>query len=157
MLDKKLFKCYGSSHVFRFIPGPWSACSASCGPGTQTREVKCRVLLSFTKAEVDLPAEECGEDRPQIERPCHQGPCTKGPGISLGFEDHRLPYNQPEELYIWSYRDFTACSATCAAGEDSEIYVVNWNAWYWFVYIRCPTISCLCPLPREAEISCEVC
>ncbi|XP_031148578.1 ADAMTS-like protein 3 isoform X1 [Sander lucioperca] len=104
-----------------FVPGPWSPCSATCGPGRQTREVKCRVLLSFTKTEVDLPEEECGEDRPQLERPCNQGPCAKVPGVSAGLQDHEAPYMQKEEMFSWDYRDFTACSATCAAGKQTAV------------------------------------
>lgn len=110
-----------STTVFRFVPGPWSPCSATCGPGRQTREVKCQVLLSFTKTEVDLPEEECGEDRPQLERACNQGICTRVPGVSSGLHDHGNPYIQTEELHSWDYRGFTACSATCAAGEVSEM------------------------------------
>uniref|UniRef100_A0A8C4DFP0 ADAMTS-like 3 n=1 Tax=Dicentrarchus labrax TaxID=13489 RepID=A0A8C4DFP0_DICLA len=104
-----------------FVPGPWSPCSATCGAGRQTREVKCRVLLSFTKTEVDLPEGECGEDKPNLERPCNQGPCSKVPGISSGLEDHGAPYIQTEEVYSWDYRGFTACSATCAAGKQKAV------------------------------------
>nr|XP_046243182.1 ADAMTS-like protein 3 isoform X1 [Scatophagus argus] len=104
-----------------FVPGPWSSCSATCGPGRQTREVKCQVLLSFTKTEVDLPEEECGENRPQTERPCNQGLCTKVPGISSSLKDHGATFIQTEELYSWSYSGFTACSATCAAGKQKAV------------------------------------
>ncbi|KAM7423499.1 hypothetical protein PAMA_000043 [Pampus argenteus] len=104
-----------------FIPGPWSPCSATCGPGRQTREVKCRVLLSFTKTEVDLPEEECGEDRTQLERPCNQGICTRVPAISSGLQDHGNPYIQTEELFSWDYRGFTSCSETCAAGKQTAV------------------------------------
>ncbi|XP_076583561.1 ADAMTS-like protein 3 isoform X4 [Chaetodon auriga] len=104
-----------------FIPGPWSPCTTSCGLGRQTRQVKCRVLLSFTKTEVDLPEEECGEDRPQLERPCNQGPCTKLSGISSGLEGQGTPYIQTKELYSWGYRGFTACSATCAGGKQKAV------------------------------------
>uniref|UniRef100_A0A4W6CXC3 ADAMTS-like 3 n=1 Tax=Lates calcarifer TaxID=8187 RepID=A0A4W6CXC3_LATCA len=104
-----------------FVPGPWSPCSAPCGPGWQTRAVKCQVMLSFTKTEVDLPEEECGKDRPQLERPCNQGPCTQVPGISSGLQAHRVPYIQMEEMYSWDYRSFTACSATCAAGKQTAV------------------------------------
>lgn len=105
----RLLKHMVSPTLFRFILGPWSPCSATCGPGRQTREVKCQVLLSFTKAEVDLPEEECGKDRPQLERPCNQRTCNKDYGLSY--------LHTTEQQYSWDYRDFTACSATCAAGE----------------------------------------
>ncbi|KAG7483023.1 ADAMTS 3 [Solea senegalensis] len=95
-----------------FVPGSWSPCSTTCGVGKQTREVKCRVMLSFTKTEVDLPEEECGKDRPQLERPCHQVPCSQAPGIS---------YTQTEEPYSWDYRGFTACSVTCAGGKQTAV------------------------------------
>ncbi|GAA6229837.1 ADAMTS-like protein 3 isoform X1 [Lates japonicus] len=78
-------------------------------------------MLSFTKTEVDLPEEECGKDRPQLERPCNQGPCTQVPGISSGLQAHRAPYIQMEEMYSWDYRSFTACSATCAAGKQTAV------------------------------------
>uniref|UniRef100_A0A7N6ANN5 ADAMTS-like 3 n=1 Tax=Anabas testudineus TaxID=64144 RepID=A0A7N6ANN5_ANATE len=104
-----------------FIPGPWSPCSTTCGPGRQTREVKCRVLLSFTKTEVDLPEEECGKDRPQLVRHCNQGPCAKVPGISSGLQDYGPTSTDTEKEYNWDYRGFTACSATCAAGKQTAI------------------------------------
>ncbi|KAM3876867.1 ADAMTS-like protein 3 [Diretmus argenteus] len=104
-----------------FIPGPWSPCSATCGPGRQTREVKCRVLLSFTQTEVDLPEEECGEDRPHLERPCNGGPCARVTGISPGLQDPGGTQIQEEELHHWDYRGFTACSATCAAGKQTAV------------------------------------
>lgn len=75
------------------------------------------MLLSFTKTEVDLPEEECGEDRPQLERPCNQGICTRAPGISPDLQEHVDSYIQTGEMHSWDYRGFTACSATCAAGE----------------------------------------
>ncbi|KAE8296917.1 ADAMTS-like protein 3 [Larimichthys crocea] len=105
----------------RFIPGPWSPCSSTCGLGRQTREVKCQVLLSFTKTEVDLPEEECGQDKPHLERSCNQGPCTKFPGISASLEDHGATYIQTEELYSWGYRGFTTCTATCASGKQKAV------------------------------------
>lgn len=134
--------------VFRFIPGPWSPCSATCGPGKQTREVKCQVLLSFTQTEVDLPEEECGEDRPLLERPCNGGLCTVAPGISPGVQDPGDPDILGEELHHWDYRGFTTCSATCAAGEIFEMCPGGWNpqesdvARYPFISNSLVSLSC---------------
>ncbi|XP_029949702.1 ADAMTS-like protein 3 [Salarias fasciatus] len=104
-------------HVSEFVPGPWSSCSTTCGPGRQNREVKCQVLLSFTKTEVDLPEEECGEDRPSVERPCSRGPC--GPVADL--EQRGAAFSTTKESYVWDYRGFAACSATCAAGKQTAV------------------------------------
>ncbi|TKS69437.1 ADAMTS-like protein 3 [Collichthys lucidus] len=95
--------------------------TATCALGRQTREVKCQVLLSFTKTEVDLPEEECGQDKPHLERPCNHGPCTKFPGISASPEDHGAMYIQTEEMYSWGYRGFTTCTATCASGKQKAV------------------------------------
>ncbi|CAL8350668.1 unnamed protein product [Merluccius merluccius] len=99
-------------------PGPWTPCSATCGPGRQSRKLKCKVLLSFTQTEVELPDEECGGggDRPPLERPCNMGPCDGGLSPPGG-----LPRVLGDELHHWDYRGFTACSATCAAGKQRVV------------------------------------
>ncbi|KAJ3593260.1 hypothetical protein NHX12_005595 [Muraenolepis orangiensis] len=110
--------CITTTYFFSFIPGPWTPCSATCGPGRQSRELKCKVLLSFTQTEVELPDEECGEDRPPLERPCNMGSCAGGPGLS---PPGALPGGLGDELHHWDYRGFTTCSATCAAGKQMVV------------------------------------
>ena len=116
------------------------------------------MLLSFTKTEVDLPEEECGEDRPQLERPCSQGPCTKAPGISSSLEDHGAPYIQTEEQYSWAYRGFTACSATCAAGEVPEMDVGSSNGLFCphllYLHVQLRLVYVLCPGKQKAVVRC---
>ncbi|CAN9493233.1 unnamed protein product [Ophioblennius macclurei] len=114
---QELEERYTATENPTFVPGPWSSCSTTCGPGRQRRKVKCQVLLSFTKTEVDLPEEECGEDRPSLERPCNRGPC----GRVTDLEDNGAPFIRTMEPYIWDYRGFTACSATCAAGKQTAV------------------------------------
>ncbi|XP_059362386.1 ADAMTS-like protein 3 [Carassius carassius] len=102
-----------------FIPGPWSACSVSCGLGVQRRQVKCKVLLSFTQAEVELPEEECDEDKPPLQRTCDSGPCLASPDLSWRL----IRAQEIPDLhgYVWEYMGFTPCSASCAVGKQMSV------------------------------------
>ncbi|KAK1327725.1 hypothetical protein QTO34_012630 [Cnephaeus nilssonii] len=104
-----------------FIPEPWSPCSAPCGPGVQVREVRCRVLLTFTETETELPAEECEGPPPPTRRPCllracDRGPAALAPGAALPAKDSELTYH-------WEYAGFTPCTATCLGGHQEAIAV----------------------------------
>nr|XP_031296534.1 ADAMTS-like protein 3 isoform X4 [Camelus dromedarius] len=104
-----------------FIPEPWSACSTTCGPGVQVREVKCRVLLTFTQTETELPEEECEGPRLPTERPCLLDPCDESPAsreldVPLQEEDSEMTYD-------WEYAGFTPCTATCLGGRQEAIAV----------------------------------
>uniref|UniRef100_A0A8C9U8H2 ADAMTS like 3 n=1 Tax=Serinus canaria TaxID=9135 RepID=A0A8C9U8H2_SERCA len=103
-----------------FIPEPWSPCSATCGSGTQVREVKCRILLAFTQTEVELPEEECEDERPPTERACHQASCDTDPvPYTPGFPHAEgFPHTV---TYDWEYIGFTPCSATCLGGTQEAI------------------------------------
>ncbi|XP_031425571.1 ADAMTS-like protein 3 [Clupea harengus] len=96
-----------------FIPGPWSSCSTSCGLGFQRRWVKCRVLLTFTRAEVDLPDEECDEDKPPVQRLCELEPCTGSPAPPQGRDGQHGPQ--------WGYRKFSPCSKSCGGGTQTFV------------------------------------
>ncbi|XP_056590739.1 ADAMTS-like protein 3 isoform X2 [Triplophysa dalaica] len=99
-----------------FIPGPWTACSVSCGLGIQRRLVKCKVLLSFTQTEVELPIEECDEEKPPSQRACDSGPCSESPdSLTWPLGSQEIP---EQHGYDWEYMGFTACSASCAAGKQ---------------------------------------
>ncbi|XP_039214825.1 ADAMTS-like protein 3 isoform X1 [Crotalus tigris] len=104
-----------------FVPEPWSPCSASCGHGTQRRDVKCHIYLAFTQAEVELPDEECEGPKPLTERSCRLEPCDADPVL------YTLPFLPSEEagkvFYDWEYIGFTPCSATCNGGTQDAIAV----------------------------------
>ncbi|XP_050971241.1 ADAMTS-like protein 3 [Labeo rohita] len=102
-----------------FVPGPWSACSVSCGLGVQRRQVKCKVLLSFTQAEVELPDEECDEDKPALQRTCDSDPCLASPDSS--WKPVRTLEIPDQRGYVWEYMGFTPCSASCAVGKQMAV------------------------------------
>uniref|UniRef100_H0X6X6 ADAMTS like 3 n=1 Tax=Otolemur garnettii TaxID=30611 RepID=H0X6X6_OTOGA len=103
-----------------FIPEPWSACSTTCGPGIQVREVKCRVLLTFTQTETELPEEECEGPTLPTERPCLLEVCDESPGS----QELDSPLHEDGEMtYDWEYAGFTPCTATCLGGRQEAIAV----------------------------------
>ncbi|XP_055273891.1 ADAMTS-like protein 3 isoform X5 [Moschus berezovskii] len=104
-----------------FVPEPWSTCSATCGPGVQVREVKCRVLLTFTQTETELPEEECEGPRLPTERPCLLQPCDENPATRELAAS--LQEQDSETTYDWEYAGFTPCTATCLGGHQEAIAV----------------------------------
>lgn len=104
-----------------FIPEPWSACSTTCGPGVQVREVKCRVLLKFTQTDTELPEEECEGPELPSERPCFLEACDESPASPA--LDASLQGKDSEMTYDWEYAGFTPCTATCLGGRQEAIAV----------------------------------
>ncbi|VTJ89341.1 Hypothetical predicted protein [Marmota monax] len=105
-----------------FIPDPWSACSTTCGPGIQVREVKCRVLLTFTQTETELPEEECEGPKVPTERPCLIEACNE----SLASRELDVPLQEKDSdmTYDWEYAGFTPCTATCLGDKEER-----WKTW----------------------------
>uniref|UniRef100_A0A8C3M1R4 ADAMTS like 3 n=1 Tax=Chrysolophus pictus TaxID=9089 RepID=A0A8C3M1R4_CHRPC len=101
-----------------FIPEPWSPCSATCGSGIQVRDVKCRILLSFTLTEVELPEEECEDVKPPTEQVCHEAPCDSDP---VPYTPEFSRAEDGSVIYDWEYIGFTPCSATCLGGTQEAI------------------------------------
>ncbi|XP_078283680.1 ADAMTS-like protein 3 isoform X1 [Rhinoraja longicauda] len=108
----------------KFIPGAWAECSASCGEGLQVRSVTCRILLSFSQTEEELPDEECEEEKPPSERACYLAPCDGTPAVrgpEVAYNNHRD--NAMEEQFDWEYEGFTPCTATCLTGKQETVVV----------------------------------
>ncbi|XP_042638673.1 ADAMTS-like protein 1, partial [Orycteropus afer afer] len=106
-----------------FIPEAWSACTVTCGMGTQVRMVRCQVLLSFSQSVADLPVDECEGPKPASQRACYAGPCNgeiaefnpeEMDGLFGGLHDF-------DELYDWEYEGFTKCSESCGGGVQEAV------------------------------------
>ncbi|KAM4714553.1 ADAMTS-like protein 1 isoform 1-T1 [Anableps anableps] len=105
-----------------FIPGPWQACSRTCGAGTQRRMVKCQVLLSFSQTVADLPDDACEGEKPILVQPCYRKPCSQGLGHGdQNREEEELP--QGGDLLDWEYEGFTECSESCGGGVQEAVII----------------------------------
>ncbi|KAM9408517.1 thrombospondin type-1 domain-containing protein 4 [Pholidichthys leucotaenia] len=80
------------NHI-EWFTGPWSQCSAECGPGSQQRSVVC--LMKSDEGFIVMPPYECSS----LERPLSQQSCNiKACGAK------------------WYHTDWSACSKTCEGG-----------------------------------------
>ncbi|XP_059486899.1 A disintegrin and metalloproteinase with thrombospondin motifs 10 isoform X2 [Neocloeon triangulifer] len=62
--------CARACREAQWFTGPWSQCSAHCGPGRQSRPVLC------LKAKAAVDEEHCAaHDKPLAERACEERPC----------------------------------------------------------------------------------
>lgn len=57
----------------RWHTGAWGPCSATCGVGIQTRDVRC-----LHRGEPPAPAEGCAEEKPHALQACNQFDCPPG-------------------------------------------------------------------------------
>ncbi|XP_049457802.1 thrombospondin type-1 domain-containing protein 4-like isoform X2 [Epinephelus fuscoguttatus] len=76
-----------------WFTGPWSQCSAECGPGSQQRSVVC--LIKSDEGFTVMPPYECSSlDRPLTQQSCNLKACGAK----------------------WYHTDWSACSKTCEGG-----------------------------------------
>ncbi|KAK9524659.1 hypothetical protein VZT92_017031 [Zoarces viviparus] len=115
-----------------FIPGPWQACSRTCGAGTQRRRVKCQVLLSFSQTVADLPDDECEGVKHATSQPCYRTPCSGvlGQGKESAKEEEEEEEEggkgetpEREELHDWEYEGLTECSESCGGGVQEAVVI----------------------------------
>lgn len=97
----------------------WSTCSATCGKGVQTREIKC--LDNNLK-----PSQNCGDDtKPNKIRNCQSMLCQNITSIIDGscvdrYEQYNCRLVRRARLCKHKlYREF--CCATCSRGDDEHI------------------------------------
>ncbi|XP_023685810.1 thrombospondin type-1 domain-containing protein 4 isoform X1 [Paramormyrops kingsleyae] len=86
----------------------WSACSRSCGRGSQTREVRCLTVDRRPSLACDASS------RPEREQPCNTLPC--GPQVSdenCKDKRHNCMMVVQARLCVYSYYK-TVCCASCS-------------------------------------------
>ncbi|VVC35152.1 Hypothetical protein CINCED_3A024376 [Cinara cedri] len=105
--------------TYRWKTSPWSACSASCGPGVQNRRVSCRLhhggggKESSLRNNKDTVAEDARCQvavgrTPATQRACvHQPPCASVTSVAaVASADEATDYG-------WLPDDWRDCSHTC--------------------------------------------
>jgi len=83
--------------AYAWVPGPWGACSATCGGGSQSRVVTCR----DTTTNVAVADSFCASagPKPPATQACNTQPCT---------------------TYTWVTGPWSACSVTCGTGTQTR-------------------------------------
>uniref|UniRef100_A0A8C6VYC7 Thrombospondin type 1 domain containing 4 n=1 Tax=Nothobranchius furzeri TaxID=105023 RepID=A0A8C6VYC7_NOTFU len=80
-------------NAIEWFTGPWSQCSAECGPGSQQRSVVC--LMKSDEGFTLMPPYECSSlDRPLSQQSCNLKVCGAK----------------------WYHTDWSSCSKTCEGG-----------------------------------------
>eukprot|EP00753_Platysulcus_tardus_P004439 PLAT12539.46.p1 GENE.PLAT12539.46~~PLAT12539.46.p1 ORF type:complete len:926 (+),score=513.52 PLAT12539.46:1530-4307(+) len=85
------------STTFRWVPADWTACSATCGEGTQTRAIKCVNFAGNTVEGEACEHSKSAGPAPAASRACDAGKCR------------------------WSTEEWGDCSAACGDGKRSRV------------------------------------
>ncbi|XP_054721410.1 A disintegrin and metalloproteinase with thrombospondin motifs 9-like [Uloborus diversus] len=100
--------CYAQT-CGRWITGKWSECSATCGPGIQTRRVAC-----FMAGDKSSGEEMCDfYSKPKKEKSCNLIECQRY------FPQYPIPpvlHNSVESIYYWRTGLWGKCSKSCGGG-----------------------------------------
>ncbi|OXA63394.1 ADAMTS-like protein 1 [Folsomia candida] len=122
-----------------FVAGEWSPCSSTCGEGSRTREVKCKIFLEFSRTIANLPDKECPGPKPSESEPCFSSPCHLGDmGIERLSDVHQAALADSEAsggnirktlsvglppgmamqdmTFSWKVLGYTPCSTSCLGG-----------------------------------------
>ncbi|XP_067667285.1 A disintegrin and metalloproteinase with thrombospondin motifs 9-like [Haliotis asinina] len=76
---------------------PWSTCTTTCGPGTQTRTATCKSRVSVT-LNLTMPDSSCNAEKPATAQTCEITPC-----------------------YLWVTGNWSKCSSRCGEGRKQRV------------------------------------
>lgn len=99
-----------ASAAFEWKLGTWSACTAACGGGIQTREVTCQTIAVGNMQSVPVDPTKCGDHiKPITSQPCNTPACIGGStGVGAG--------GGLDGLFEWRVSAPSTCSAICDGG-----------------------------------------
>ncbi|KRX60591.1 Adenosine 3'-phospho 5'-phosphosulfate transporter 2 [Trichinella sp. T9] len=99
-----------------WAPGLWKPCSATCGPGVQTREVQCVAFQLITQNLAVLPDYECESAvKPQEFQPCELKAC---PQMLQSLSPHNPDLKPSFNEYRWDIGEWGQCSTSCLGGQQ---------------------------------------
>ncbi|XP_053211424.1 LOW QUALITY PROTEIN: ADAMTS-like protein 1 [Panonychus citri] len=122
----------------RYHVGEWGQCVGTCGSGTRTRTVLCKILLDFSKMYSIVPDDECPGIKPESTESCFLPPCSTSadddedakylPGnyAALIASSSSTTVSTPTSTvnsvnYYWQDSGYTECSASCLGGTQENI------------------------------------
>ncbi|XP_041364271.1 thrombospondin type-1 domain-containing protein 4-like isoform X2 [Gigantopelta aegis] len=92
--DKQQVKCNSIPCPADWVVSPWSACSVTCGSGTQMRRITCKQRLSRT-LHLAVSASKCDDhSKPAVSQMCERDLCA-----------------------AWNVSAWEQCSVECGVGE----------------------------------------
>ncbi|XP_054277879.1 protein madd-4-like [Macrosteles quadrilineatus] len=153
-----------------FIAGSWGPCSVTCGEGSRSRKVNCKIYLDFSRTYATLPDSKCQGPKPAETERCSEQPCSFSNSVDtvrdgygdLSYADTyrsgsysdtniRVAPGSSGKTYSWKEQGFTHCSASCLGGVQESVILCVRNE------DQKSVSPYLCPQETRPEILIKTC
>lgn len=84
----------------RWVAGPWSECSASCGSGFRHRQLSCHQVKANGSVLALLPGACSHRDRPAGRKPCTGHSCPVGPRQAKAQVSYSVCLESPRVIKV---------------------------------------------------------